>query len=77
MCLKSFLLVNLNKDCGVSVSHTSEGHVHETHGHKTSTSSEHGEKKQEDEHQGIGLIGTVVVAAANCSSPVVVEICSR
>lgn len=33
-------------DCGVSVSHHFEGHVHETHGHKT-TSSGHGEEKEE------------------------------
>uniref|UniRef100_A0A8C4IGQ4 Netrin-G2 n=1 Tax=Dicentrarchus labrax TaxID=13489 RepID=A0A8C4IGQ4_DICLA len=31
--------------------HMSEGNVHETHGHKITTSSEHGEKRQEDEHK--------------------------
>lgn len=32
--------------CGVSVSHKSEGHQHETHGYETS--SEHGEKRVEE-----------------------------
>ncbi len=42
-------------DCGVSVSHKSEGHVHETHGHKT-TSSEHGEEERKAERKGSSLI---------------------
>lgn len=36
-------------DCGVSVSQHFEGHIHETHSHKT-TSSEHGGKREEEEH---------------------------
>lgn len=40
----------LNDNCGISVSHKSEGHVHEIHGHKT-TSSEHGERRQEGERK--------------------------
>ncbi|XP_044030286.1 mucin-12 isoform X9 [Siniperca chuatsi] len=39
----------VNDDCGVSVSHNFEGHEHETHGHKTTISSEHGEKREEEE----------------------------
>ncbi len=38
----------VSDDCGVSVSHNFEGHVHETHGHKTTTSSGHGG----EEHTG-------------------------
>ncbi len=56
-----FLGSCVNYNCGVSVSHHFEGHVHETHGHKTTTSSGHGE----EEHKGISL--NVVVAEANCS----------
>lgn len=33
----------------MTASHKSDGHVHETHGHKTTTSSEHGEKRKEDD----------------------------
>lgn len=39
-------MIMINGVC-VSVSHKSEGHEHETHGHKTS--SEHGEKRVEEE----------------------------
>ena len=38
----------LKNDCGVSVSHTSDGHGHDTHGHKTASFSGHGE-----EHKGM------------------------
>lgn len=41
------------KNCGVSVLHMPEGHGHETHGHKTTTSSEHGERREEEKHKGI------------------------
>lgn len=34
----------------MTVSHKSEGHEHATHGHKV-TSSEHGEKKEEEEKE--------------------------
>lgn len=40
----------LDVNCGVTVSHKSEGHEHATHGHKV-TSSEHGEKKEEEEKE--------------------------
>lgn len=36
-------------DCAVSVSHNFVGHVHEAHGRKATTSSEHGEKREEEE----------------------------
>lgn len=40
------------KVCGVSVSHKFEGHIHETPGHKTTTSSEHElEREEQDEDQ--------------------------
>lgn len=35
----------------VSVSHTSEEHVNDPHGHKV-TSSVHGKKEEEEEHRG-------------------------
>ena len=53
--MSTFLLVNVNKDCGVLVPHTSEGHGHETHGHKTTTSSGH------EEHKGTTAVVVVVV----------------
>ncbi len=31
----------------------SEGHVHDARGHKTATSSEHGEKREEEEKEKI------------------------
>ncbi len=51
---------------GVSVSHNFEGHIHETHGHK-STSSEHGEKRKGEEQNEVkaekrGAIFYVVLA---------------
>ncbi len=53
--LPHVFLCYVNDDCGVLVSHTSGGHVHETtHGHKATTSSGHGEKREE-EHKGITL----------------------
>ncbi|KAI3362182.1 hypothetical protein L3Q82_012503 [Scortum barcoo] len=42
---------DVSDDCGVSVPHHSEGHVHETHGHKITTSSGHGEERQVEEHK--------------------------
>lgn len=48
----TFLLSVCSDACVVSVSHNFEGHVHESHGHKTATSSEHGgEKEEEEEHR--------------------------
>ena len=41
---------SIHDKCGVSVSHKSEEHVHETHGHKTTTSSEHREEKHGEAH---------------------------
>lgn len=43
-----------HENCGVSVFHKSESQVHESHGHKTATSSEHGED-DESEHKSISL----------------------
>lgn len=48
----TFLLGIFSDDCVVSVSHNFEGHIHETRGHKTRTSSEHGEEREEEEHRG-------------------------
>lgn len=44
----TFLLGIFSDDCVVSVSHNFEGHIHETRGHKTRTSSEHGEEREEE-----------------------------
>ncbi len=41
-----WIFTYFDNKCDVSVSHKSEGHVHEAHGHKT-TSSGHGEKREE------------------------------
>ena len=43
----------LNVNCGVSVSHKSEGHAQEAHGHRTTTSSGHGEEREREEHNEI------------------------
>ncbi len=48
--LSGFFLLYFMNTCGVSVSHNPEGHVHESHGHKTSL-SEHGEGRQEEERK--------------------------
>lgn len=51
----------VNYDHGVSVPHQPVDHVHETHGHKNTTSSEHGEEREEEEKDrkaemtGIGI----------------------
>ena len=45
-------------DYGVSVSHKSEGHGHDTHGHSTTSSSGHGEERHG--HKGISLYTVVV-----------------
>lgn len=42
-------------NCGVSVSHKSQGHIHETHVHTARTSSGHGQKGEEEEHKGISF----------------------
>lgn len=47
----SFFSCCVHDNRGLSVSHESEGHVHDTHGHKTTTSSEHGEEKHEEAHK--------------------------
>ncbi len=41
----------VSDDYGVSVSHHFEGHVHETHGHKTPISSGHGEENRHNERK--------------------------
>lgn len=57
-----FLLVMFLIICGVSASQNFEGHVHETHGHKTS--SEHGEEREEEhkerkiERKGISFVSS-------------------
>lgn len=40
----------MNKKFGVSVSQ-SEGHMHETHSHKTTISSHHGEEMEQEDHK--------------------------
>lgn len=50
--------VNVNKDCVVSVLHVSEGHIHETHGHKINSSG-HGEeahKERKADREGISFV---------------------
>lgn len=43
-----------DNNCDVTVSHVSEGHAEQPHGHKTPTSSQsHGEKKHEQGHEDI------------------------
>ena len=38
----------VNVVCGISAHHNFEEHVHEAHGHKTATSSKHGEEREEE-----------------------------
>lgn len=45
----------VNDNCGVSGPHKSEEHIHERHGHKTTTSSEHWEETKA-EGKGISFI---------------------
>lgn len=44
----TFLARHVHDNCGVSVSHNSEGHEHQAHSH--TTSAEHGQGKHEDTH---------------------------
>lgn len=62
----------VNTDCGVTASHTSGGHTHDSHGHKTATSSEHAEKREEEneiitEKTGIYAHSSNAVAVGLCT----------
>ena len=48
-------IIYVKNDCGASVSHSFEGHGHDTHGHNTASSPGHGEQRHKQEHKGISI----------------------
>lgn len=60
----------VNTNCGVTASHTSGGQRHDSHGHKTATSSEHAEKREKEEENEIITEKTGIYTHSSNAVPV-------